>query len=115
MWLLVCWAHSSAAASTQVVCSPSVQHWLPRLLLEDPQPQVRREACSALYRLCLGGGNASSNSSSVLNMAHHVVPAILQQLLEHLPRAEGMRLCKIEVCLVFLSYVCTCDRLDYVY
>ena len=28
--------------------------WLKQLLLEDPDPAVRREMCTGVYRLCLG-------------------------------------------------------------
>lgn len=41
--------------------------------------QVRREAATALYRLCSGGEYA-------------VLAPLLQLLLEHLPRAADMRL-----------------------
>ncbi|KAG6460492.1 hypothetical protein O3G_MSEX012016 [Manduca sexta] len=50
----------------------------PRLLLDDNDPAVRREAGSALYRLCAGGEVC-------------VLAPLLQLLLEQLPRAADMR------------------------
>nr|XP_023025188.1 ubiquitin carboxyl-terminal hydrolase puf [Leptinotarsa decemlineata] len=70
--------------------SPNFSGWLQRLVLEDPEPAVRREACSAIYRLCLG---ISANREP---MESSLVAPMLSQLLLYLEKAESMRPQKLE-------------------
>lgn len=82
MALLVSWVHSSDLVREALFAAPNFSTWLQRLVLEDPEPSVRREVCSALYRLCL----CSSRSGS-----SQIVAPMLAHLLEYLPIAESMR------------------------
>ncbi|XP_068619314.1 ubiquitin carboxyl-terminal hydrolase puf [Battus philenor] len=75
MRMCVWWARGGGDA---VALAWSLRRAAPRLLLDDAEPAVRREAGSALYRLCAGGEVA-------------VLAPLLQLLLEHLPRAADMR------------------------
>ncbi|KAJ0173738.1 hypothetical protein K1T71_010887 [Dendrolimus kikuchii] len=75
MRMCVWWARGGGDA---VSLAWSLRRAAPRLLLDDADPAVRREAGSALYRLCSGGEVA-------------VLAPMLQLLLEHLPRAADMR------------------------
>lgn len=59
--------------------------------MEDPEPAVRREVCSSLYRLCLGSSGHSEGPDCSL------VAPMLSQLLEYMVKAEGMRPQKLEV------------------
>ncbi|XP_061722090.1 ubiquitin carboxyl-terminal hydrolase puf [Cydia pomonella] len=75
MRMCVWWARGGGDA---VSLAWSLRRAAPRLLLDDADPAVRREAGSALYRLCSRGEVA-------------VLAPLLQLLLEHLPRAADMR------------------------
>ncbi|KAG7202552.1 hypothetical protein KM043_009748 [Ampulex compressa] len=89
MALLVCWVHSDQTVR-QYLFSPSEpfgKTWLRRLVLEDPEPAVRREVCTALYRLCLGTTGMEEENSDIPGL---IVP-MLNTLLEHLVIAEAMQ------------------------
>ncbi|CAH1127870.1 unnamed protein product [Ceutorhynchus assimilis] len=90
MALLVSWLHSSEEARQGLFESPDFGVWLQRLVLEDPEPAVRREVCSAIYRLCLGVSGRAEHMESTL------VAPMLAQLLTYLEKAENMRPQKIE-------------------
>ncbi|XP_034239169.1 ubiquitin carboxyl-terminal hydrolase puf isoform X4 [Thrips palmi] len=87
MALLVSWVHSEDGARQALFQQPYFASWLQRLVLEDPEPAVRREVCTALYRLCLGSPGSHSSSSS----APTISAPMLAQLLQFLPIAECMR------------------------
>ncbi|KAK2584981.1 hypothetical protein KPH14_008512 [Odynerus spinipes] len=89
MALLVCWVHSDPAVKQSLFSSsePFGKTWLRRLVLEDPEPAVRREVCTALYRLCLGTAGTESDNSEGSGL---IVP-MLNTLLEHLVTAEAMQ------------------------
>ncbi|KAI4467227.1 ubiquitin carboxyl-terminal hydrolase [Holotrichia oblita] len=91
MALLVSWLHCREEARQALFQSPNFSIWLQRLVLEDPEPAVRREVCSALYKLCLGmsvQGDVFDNT---------FVAPMLSQLLMYMEKAEGMRPQKLEV------------------
>ncbi|XP_074042316.1 ubiquitinyl hydrolase 1 puf isoform X2 [Leptinotarsa decemlineata] len=88
--LLVSWLHCCEEARLELFQSPNFSGWLQRLVLEDPEPAVRREACSAIYRLCLG---ISANREP---MESSLVAPMLSQLLLYLEKAESMRPQKLE-------------------
>ena len=91
MALLVSWLHCSEEARQALFQTANFSVWLQRLVLEDPEPAVRREVCSALYKLCLGvsgQGDCFDNS---------LVAPMLSQLLMYLDKAENMRPQKVEV------------------
>ncbi|XP_065207082.1 ubiquitin carboxyl-terminal hydrolase puf isoform X2 [Planococcus citri] len=52
MALLVSWSNSNPQVSRALVMSKNASGWLSRLVLEDPDPTVRREISTALFRLC---------------------------------------------------------------
>ena len=58
MALLVCWAFSKNEVRPALYAQKDFPQWLRRLVLEDPEPSVRREVCTGLYRLCLGVSSA---------------------------------------------------------
>ncbi|XP_071450552.1 ubiquitin carboxyl-terminal hydrolase 34 [Hetaerina americana] len=89
--ILVSWAHSEGHGETvreALLCCPHFPIWLRRLVLEDPEPAVRREACTAVYRLCLG---PKGTSSGILARANVAAAPVLALLLQYLQVAEGMR------------------------
>lgn len=59
--------------------------------MEDPELAVRREVCSAIYRLCLGVSAKGETLESTF------IAPMLSQLLSYLEKAERMRPPKIEV------------------
>lgn len=83
MTLLVSWVHSSneVRAALWEQPEPGPCTWLQKLVLDDPEPRVRREACAALYRICLRMGQLCPDMTGPM----------LEQLVASLPRAEGMR------------------------
>ena len=58
--------------------------WLKNLLLADPDPAVRREICTGVYRLCLG--SARNGRTGV-----RCIPPVLAILLEYLDEAQLMK------------------------
>ncbi|XP_011269828.1 ubiquitin carboxyl-terminal hydrolase 34 [Camponotus floridanus] len=90
MALLVCWVHSNPTVRQYLFSSsePFGKTWLRRLILEDPEPAVRREVCTALYKLCLGSTGVEDDNSE--QMPGLIVP-MLNTLLEHLVIAEAMQ------------------------
>lgn len=96
MALLVCWVHSDPSIGQSLFATdkPFGKTWLRRLVLEDPEPAVRREVCTALYKLCLGSVESEEDilSSCLLDSspANLIVP-LLSELLEYLPIAETMQ------------------------
>ncbi|XP_044746055.1 ubiquitin carboxyl-terminal hydrolase 34 isoform X3 [Coccinella septempunctata] len=89
--LLVSWLHSSEEAQEALFTMPNFSTWLKRLVLEDPEPAVRRETCSAIYKLCLGIPATSNNPEFTL------VAPMLVKLLLFLEIAENMRPTKNEM------------------
>ncbi|XP_053660566.1 ubiquitin carboxyl-terminal hydrolase puf [Anopheles marshallii] len=81
MNLLVCYAHSCKEVRQLLWTIEANSHWLQRLILDDPEPAVRREACAALYRLCLG------NSQTY----YELMAPLLSKLVALLPLAENMK------------------------
>lgn len=80
MNLLVCLVHSSSQAREYLWVEPEICEWLQRFILDDPEPAVRREACAALYRICLGNPVAYDT----------LLGPILSRLISFLPMAEKM-------------------------
>lgn len=80
MNILVCLVHSSAQAREILWTEPEICGWLQRFILDDPDPAVRREACAALYRICLGNSVAYDT----------LMGPVLSRLVSFLPVAEKM-------------------------
>ncbi|XP_059621857.1 ubiquitin carboxyl-terminal hydrolase puf [Phlebotomus argentipes] len=80
MNLLVCFVHSSPQAREQLWSDPDNCTWLQRLILNDPEPAVRREACAGLYRVCLGNAKTF----------YEITAPLLSKLINFLPIAEKM-------------------------
>uniref|UniRef100_A0AAR5QD97 ubiquitinyl hydrolase 1 n=1 Tax=Dendroctonus ponderosae TaxID=77166 RepID=A0AAR5QD97_DENPD len=87
---LISWLHCSEEARQGLFESPDFSSWLQRLVLEDPEPTVRREACSSIYHLCLGVSTIGEHLGASLTAP------MLAQLLAYLPKAESMRPQKLE-------------------
>ncbi|KAG5873618.1 hypothetical protein JTB14_023780 [Gonioctena quinquepunctata] len=81
--LLVSWLHCCVEARVELFQCSNFSDWLQRLVLEDPEPAVRREVCSAIYRLCLG---VSANRESTEKKAESMRP---QKLETHQAPEEG--------------------------
>lgn len=81
MNLLVCYAHSLPEVRSTLWKIDANLAWVQRLILDDPEPAVRREACAALYRMCLG--NAQTY--------YELMAPLLSKLVALLPLAEKMR------------------------
>ncbi|XP_039283222.1 ubiquitin carboxyl-terminal hydrolase 34 isoform X3 [Nilaparvata lugens] len=75
MSVVVSWAHTVNGVREALCAEERFVTWLRRLILEEPEPSVRREVCSALYKLCT---------------PQHA-PAMLAHLLQFLDNAEKMR------------------------
>ncbi|CAH1163705.1 unnamed protein product [Phaedon cochleariae] len=89
--LLVSWLHCCEEARLELFQTSNFPDWLQRLVLEDPEPAVRREVCSAIYRLCLGVSPSRESAENTL------IAPMLSQLLTYLDKAEIMRPQKLEV------------------
>lgn len=81
MNLLVCFAYSSSDARDALWLDSHNYSWLQKLILDDPDPHVRRETCAALYRLCMGNSKTYSEL---------MIP-LLVKLIGFLPVAEEMK------------------------
>lgn len=81
MNLLVCFAYSSQEARETLWVDSNNYSWLQKLILDDPDPHVRRETCAALYRLCMGNSKTYSEL---------MIP-LLVKLISFLPVAEKMK------------------------
>lgn len=77
MALLVSWSNSCPSVSHALISSKNFSLWLAKLVLEDPDPTVRREISTALFRLC----TTNLNIASVL----------LLELIKFIEKAERMR------------------------
>ena len=93
MSLLVSWMHSGNSVRERLFNSSNLSLWLKRLVLEDPEPAVRREVCTALYRLCLCTTGCADSSDTSFSL----VTPMLTKLLEFLSIAESMGPQKYEV------------------
>ncbi|XP_076312719.1 ubiquitinyl hydrolase 1 puf isoform X2 [Tachypleus tridentatus] len=84
MTLLVSLALSEPLLKMYLFQHPRLDSLLKRLVLDDPEPAVRQEACTALYRLCLG--NTADGKTG-----HSYIPPLLNSLLSFLSAAQNMR------------------------
>jgi len=77
MALLVYYAFSSNEVKSALYSQKDFPHWLRALVLEDPEPAVRREVCTGLYRLCLG---VSSDGKTGTSYAPQLISHLLLSL-----------------------------------
>ena len=84
MALLVCWSFSNQEVRPALYSQEGFPQWLRQLVLEDPEPAVRREACTGLYKLCLG---ASSDGKTGISFA----PELISQLLKCLKTSLSIK------------------------
>ena len=84
MSLLVSLCYSAPEAADAMYRCDRYPHWVRRLLLEDPEPEMRREAASGLDRLCLGHADGGQTGDQF-------VAPILSELLKLMPVAAGVR------------------------
>lgn len=109
MALLVCWAFSQEEVKTALYSQQDFSQWLRRLVLEDPEPAVRREVCTGLYRLCLG---ISSDGKAGTIYAPELISHLLQCLMASLAikpqqKVEVKRLLVLKS-IIFFSIFSTC-------
>ncbi|XP_014226620.1 ubiquitin carboxyl-terminal hydrolase 34 isoform X1 [Trichogramma pretiosum] len=95
MALLVCWVHSEPLIGDSLFSDKQSfgSTWLKQLILEDPDPAVRREVSFALYRLCLGSLESEEGvlGACIIDpTASKLIVPLLVQLLVYLPTAEAM-------------------------
>lgn len=84
MAVLVCWAFSCDHVRTSLYLQKDFPEWLRRLVLEDPEPSVRKEACIGLYRLCLGVSTEGKTGSAYS-------PDLISHLLKCLPASLSIK------------------------
>ncbi|XP_037090627.1 ubiquitin carboxyl-terminal hydrolase puf-like, partial [Pollicipes pollicipes] len=84
MSLLVSLCFSAPEAADALYRCQRYPEWLRRLLLDDPEPETRRELAAGLDRLCLGHADGGQTGDQF------VVP-VLSELLKFIPSAASMR------------------------
>ncbi|XP_077522253.1 ubiquitinyl hydrolase 1 puf isoform X2 [Amblyomma americanum] len=89
MRLLASWAHSRPPPpGPPLLLQPppgqGLDNWLRRIVLDDPDPAVRREACTGLYRLCLGVDADGRGGQTYIG-------PLLASLLDFLSAAQSMQ------------------------
>lgn len=89
MALLVSWSNTCPVVSHALLSSKNFSIWLSHLVLEDPDPTVRREISTALFRLCTTNPN--------------IAPVLLLELIKFIDKAERMRPQRHEV-IIFSLY-----------
>uniref|UniRef100_T1K3V7 USP domain-containing protein n=1 Tax=Tetranychus urticae TaxID=32264 RepID=T1K3V7_TETUR len=67
---LISWAFSDPQIKCSLFQYPNFNSLLKKLVLDDPDPAVRREACTGFYRMCLG-------STSSRKTGHIFIPQML--------------------------------------
>ncbi|KAI1295519.1 Ubiquitin carboxyl-terminal hydrolase 34 [Halotydeus destructor] len=87
---LTSWVFSEAKVHVELFQSPNITNLLKKLVLDDPEPAVRREACSGFYKLYLG---FTQDGKKGLKF----IPPFLNSLLSFLPVAQSMRQTKSSV------------------
>ena len=88
MTFLISWAFSDPQIRSSLYQSENLDQLLKKLVLDDPDPAIRREACTGFYRLCLG-------FTSDGNTGHIFIPQLLNSLLSFLKVAQAMRAPKL--------------------
>jgi len=81
---LISWAFSDPQIRSSLFQHPNFNSLLKRLVLDDADPAVRREASTGFYRMCLG-------STATKKTGHIFIPQMLTSLLTFLPMAQSMR------------------------
>ena len=83
------WSFSDVTVGNILFKLPNFASILKKLVLDDPDPSVRREACSGFYRLCLGqtlSVNGINERKGLL-----FIPSLLNSLLSFISVAQNMR------------------------
>jgi ubiquitin carboxyl-terminal hydrolase 34 len=88
MTFLISWAFSDPQIRTSLYQSENLDQLLKKLVLDDPDPAIRREACTGFYRLCLG-------FTAEGKTGHIFIPQLLNSLLSFLKVAQSMRAPKV--------------------
>ena len=81
---LTSWAYSDPSVGSALFSCNNFPILLKKLVLDDPDPAVRREACTGLYKMCLG-------YSSSQKKGHIFIPDLLNSLLTFATMAQSMR------------------------
>ncbi|CAG2161635.1 unnamed protein product [Oppiella nova] len=88
MTFLISWAFSDPQIRGSLYQTENLDQLLKKLVLDDPDPAIRREACTGFYRLCLG-------FTADGNTGHIFIPQLLNSLLSFLKVAQNMRAPKL--------------------
>lgn len=88
---LVSWAFSDPQIKFSLFEYPNYHSLLKQLTLNDPDPNIRREACSGFHRMCLG-------TTSSRKTGHIFIPQMLSSLLNFLSEAQAMNSPEIVEC-----------------
>lgn len=96
MALLVSWSNTCPVVSRALLSSKNFSVWLSHLVLEDPDPTVRREISTALFRLCTTNPN--------------IAPILLLELIKFIDKAERMRPQRHEVIIFSVLTPYPCER-----
>ncbi|XP_054154148.1 ubiquitin carboxyl-terminal hydrolase 34-like [Oppia nitens] len=88
MTFLISWAFSDPQIRDSLYQADNLEHLLKKLVLDDPDPAIRREACTGFYRLCLGFTADGTTG-------HIFIPQLLNSLLSFLKVAQSMRAPKL--------------------
>ena len=86
MQLLVSWVYSDTSGQVEdlMLSQSDISVWLKQLLLEDPDPAVRREMCTGVYRLCLGTASQGRTGAGL-------IAPLLAILLQYFELAQTMK------------------------
>lgn len=86
---LISWAFSDPQILNTLHQSQNLDQLLKKLVLDDPDPAIRREACTGFYRLCLG-------FTAEGKTGHIFIPQLLNSLIRFLKVAQSMRPPKVD-------------------
>ncbi|KAG1678108.1 Ubiquitin carboxyl-terminal hydrolase 34 [Nymphon striatum] len=87
--ILISWYFSSESVRSSLFNTPDLTECLKKLILDHPEPSVRREACNGLHKLCLGSTTDGQSGRSC-------IPLLLSHLLSFISVAQVMRPASVE-------------------
>lgn len=83
-YFLISWLFSDPTIHVNLFNANTFKKLLRMLVLEDPDPSVRREVCNCLYRLCLG-------NSKTGKIGYIFIPHLLNIMLNFIKIAKSMK------------------------
>ncbi len=92
MSLLVAWLFSAEEeAEDALFASNGLPAWLKGLLLDDPDPSVRREVCTGLYKMCMGSTSSGRSGATCTAPLLSVLLEFLDEALRMAPQSALRR------------------------